>query len=765
MKIGRNERCPCGSGKKFKKCCGAGGTYTREERGEALIRLDEWIAAFEADERDDAHDEFWGRFIEYSDELPDNLATMSEGAEDAWYSFDRGAEDGETAVDRFLAEADVSDGERQFLEACRRASVRLYSIVGIVPGVSIKLLDVIEGGEITVTERTASRTVGMYEHVVARIVPRGPSGGPEIESGILHIPNMYKDVVIAQIRARRTKFLDANRGEGIDTFYKMLTPMFHDVWAGSFLDAQVPEVRTNRGEVMVPTTVRFDVVDATAFDRALDRPEAERDADGWRVEAFGRIERRGDQVVIETQTVEAGERARTQLEAWAGKAIQHRATVHENLQLAVKDRIRAQFLSGGSISDDDDEAPAIDPEFAEAVVLGHYGGHYRRWVDEPVPALDGATPREASRDPKLRAALLDLVQGLVSMYQKALRDKQPAYDPSWMWAELALVDSEAPRHPPPLVYERVGREVEGTIEIANAVGERVRREEVAVDQALAADLAAQRFLRGPGERTRPYLAMMSEFEAHRRKTFWVDESLAYMLDQTELDVVGRELRVPFPVCAFVFDDRHVLSLAERVLSRRDDDALAGQLLRVVTAHVAERVVGETGETRSLSITFACDALGADLPSLVHHEIPLTDDGRVQGYLDKVARLPPIDPPPPDMNPTRGLLRTVINAILYATSASVEPQTRSPGSTTSGGKSFSSEEVYFLPGTIDITRVRKLQELERAPDGRELLRRHMVRGHWRRAAKTWSDQRLRWIEPYWKGPDMAAIIEQAYRLKP
>ena len=24
-KVGRNEPCPCGSGKKYKKCCGAGG--------------------------------------------------------------------------------------------------------------------------------------------------------------------------------------------------------------------------------------------------------------------------------------------------------------------------------------------------------------------------------------------------------------------------------------------------------------------------------------------------------------------------------------------------------------------------------------------------------------------------------------------------------------------------------------------------------------------------------------------------------------------
>ena len=136
------------------------------------------------------------------------------------------------------------------------------------------------------------------------------------------------------------------------------------------------------------------------------------------------------------------------------------------------------------------------------------------------------------------------------------------------------------------------------------------------------------------------------------------------------------------------------------------------------------------------------------------------------YLDAIAPLPEIDPPPPDTSPVRGLLRTTINAILYATSASVTPERRSPParSRAKPRQVFSSDEVYYLPGTIDITRVRELQALERAPEGRALLRRHMVRGHWRRAAKNWTDRRLRWIEPYWKGPDMAAIIEHAYRLK-
>jgi hypothetical protein len=74
-------------------------------------------------------------------------------------------------------------------------------------------------------------------------------------------------------------------------------------------------------------------------------------------------------------------------------------------------------------------------------------------------------------------------------------------------------------------------------------------------------------------------------------------------------------------------------------------------------------------------------------------------------------------------------------------------------------------VYFLPGSIDISRVHRMQELDRVPSGRRLLHRFMVRGHWRRPAPDWSDQRMRWIAPYWKGPDLAAVIERTYRMKP
>jgi hypothetical protein len=75
-----------------------------------------------------------------------------------------------------------------------------------------------------------------------------------------------------------------------------------------------------------------------------------------------------------------------------------------------------------------------------------------------------------------------------------------------------------------------------------------------------------------------------------------------------------------------------------------------------------------------------------------------------------------------------------------------------------------EEVLFLPGHIDIRQTRRLAEVEASPNGRELLHRFMVRGHWRRANPSWKDPRPRWIEPYWKGPDLATILERQYRLR-
>jgi hypothetical protein len=259
---------------------------------------------------------------------------------------------------------------------------------------------------------------------------------------------------------------------------------------------------------------------------------------------------------------------------------------------------------------------------------------------------------------------------------------------------------------------------------------------------------------------------MVNFDLHRRKSFWVDESLAFMLANTDLDVRGSELRVPFASFALVFTDRHVLSLGERLVAREQGCPLVGHHLRVATVLVTE---SRSGRGRTLEVTFAFDSLGADLPYLVTHQVPVKEDEPVEHYLNALAPAAITASEVPNANPLRGLLQVLFNSILYATSAGVEPELRAPPARLPAREepsvSYSSNEVYFLPGAIEISQVRRMQALDRIPSGRAVLRRFMVRGHWRRPSANWSDKKMRWIEPYWKGPDLATVIEKTYKLKP
>ncbi|MHB8874527.1 MAG: hypothetical protein ACYC8T_12635, partial [Myxococcaceae bacterium] len=600
-------------------------------------------------------------------------------------------------------------------------------------------------------------------------------------------------LIAEQVRSRlssmREAFLAEHRGADVAAFYKEVPPFFHDAWVGSILEPVVPTLHNTDGEEMTISQVTFEVVDAQAMAAALDGAEGfERSGEAawsWSGKSarealvvLGTLQHREASLLLETNSVRRAERGRSLLESLAAGAVRHRSTTHQDMARLVKERVKS-----GKGKDLPRQEPAnqLPPGVAEALALNHYARHYRAWVDEAIPALEGKTPREAAKEPALREKLADLIRGLEGMYQGQLEAGAPAYDPSWMWRELGFEEHSAPTHPPPLAHERLAALHPGSAELCRTVAEQLRRapgfedaSTVVTDQAFRENLDVQRYLRGavagePGRLER-HLRLMLDFDLHRRKAFWVDESLAYLLDHSDLDVVGRELRVPFASFALVFTDRHVLSLAERMLAAGPECPLSGQLLRVATVYVTEQ---HAGEDRSLELCFALDALGADPPHLVRHALPLKEEGKVEAYLDAVAPQVAVEPAVPDTDPVRGLIRVAINAILYATSAGVEPQVRpgakkgarGPRSRHGPATTYSSDEVYFLPGAIEISQLRRMQELERVPDGRSILRRFMVRGHWRRAAASWEDQRMRWVQPYWKGPDLAAIIERTYKLKP
>ena len=275
---------------------------------------------------------------------------------------------------------------------------------------------------------------------------------------------------------------------------------------------------------------------------------------------------------------------------------------------------------------------------------------------------------------------------------------------------------------------------------------------------------------------------------HHRKTFWVDPPLAWALARTRLDLPGELLRLPFPCCALVFNDATTLELAER-LYQLDPDRRGTAPIRVVTVYLMESAEIR-GVERGLQAVICLDDLQGGWPYTLGRDLRIDDDADLDDIL--ASHFPDVDAEAIDpvfrSEPLKQLLHLAINAVLYATSAGIEIQpieSRVKGLRARMKKvkrprrrqikreiarflnEATGEDVFFLPGKIDIKQVERLQAAERIPDeesGHTLSTRFMVRGHWRRPAASWREQRPIWIEPYWKGPDLATVIERDYRLK-
>ncbi len=188
---GRNNPCPCGSGKKFKKCClekprGPAVAFTRDERESALDRLARFSRRDEfTRERDTAEALFWADWI--AGRAPDEVARALEleqsiVAFEEWFVFDYSLDSGGTLVERFLERhaRELRSGERRYLERMRLTQLRPYEITHVRIEEGLDLRDLWSGDRISVHERLGTRQLVRWDLIVGRIV-LGEQGVPVID--------------------------------------------------------------------------------------------------------------------------------------------------------------------------------------------------------------------------------------------------------------------------------------------------------------------------------------------------------------------------------------------------------------------------------------------------------------------------------------------------------------------------------------------------------------------------------------------------------
>ena len=466
MATGRNDPCPCGSGRKYKKCCLgrdaetaslAQAPWTDDDRDRALEQLDRFL------DRDDQQDlreggsvVFWGPLLEGLEE--DHVRELlgnptSQLACAYWTMFDFLPDDEQRFVERLLTHFPqrLGAGERRWLEAMRDSSVRLWELRDVEPGEGFSALDVWEGKRLVkVREHSASEDLVRWDLMVARLLEVSP-GVHEIEGPCLVLPATDKRPLLKSLRQQRRRLAKEDRDVSDSaSFFEIVYPLIHDHWVQTVADVPPPQLLTAEGDAMLFARVVFHVVDADALAGALaghaalesDDGNQGSPVEGWGWDwlepgegdgprrGLGRLELSGKRLTLETQSRDRAQRGRALVEELAGTAVRHRATTFEDPWQAVRN------------------APAPDPGEADrnrippadqARLLAEFQDeHYRKWLDESIPALGGLTPREAAATKTTRPQLVALLKDFESSEERGGREGRPVYDLRWIWRELGL---------------------------------------------------------------------------------------------------------------------------------------------------------------------------------------------------------------------------------------------------------------------------------------------------------------------------------------
>ena len=211
-KVRRNALCPCGSGKKYKKCCMAN---VREHTAETLSRRDgvmqalTWVGQHYKEATDRWVEDVW---------LADIIDVQRAGIISADTRI-RSIHD-VNLLEMLVAEGEFSEMEgearplqlilnttdlqlsalqREYLTQLSERPLRMYRTIACRPGESFTVSDALDGGaECVISDVYGSQMLDVGDVVGLRLMET--SGGWETSGSIYHIPDQYVDELEAQLR-------------------------------------------------------------------------------------------------------------------------------------------------------------------------------------------------------------------------------------------------------------------------------------------------------------------------------------------------------------------------------------------------------------------------------------------------------------------------------------------------------------------------------------------------------------------------------------
>ncbi|MDV6245294.1 SEC-C metal-binding domain-containing protein [Rhodococcus opacus] len=377
----RNDRCWCGSGRKFKACHLGRAEHPLEQRAGWLYQKAgsfaqgiEWrpLLISLAQIRSAHDDDPFALYHALDDPLVADVVMFECGV------FERFVEDRGV-----LLPADELLLAQQWLLAERS----VHEVEAVRPGEGLTLRDVRTGDRLEVTERTASRQLRVGDFFCARVVPAGST--MQIFGGI--------EPIEPGQRGRLIELLDSESTDP-EELVEFLSARFAP-----------PRLVTTDGHPMVACRAVFDVGDTAGIRRRLSRRfgaaagdrwtwteqgsvlgvlNLARDTEPWVLEVEAMNEPRFESLVDAVGAADPGARLREQTRTPAAELM---AQAQENVRPTHP-------------VDLDPEDPAIAAALDE-----HIRRYEQQWLDDSIPALGDHTPRQCAADPTRRDDLIRLL--------------------------------------------------------------------------------------------------------------------------------------------------------------------------------------------------------------------------------------------------------------------------------------------------------------------------------------------------------------------
>jgi len=446
-KVGRNDPCPCGSGRKYKKCHLAADqeAATPPRERDPVHELDEGLVD---DLMEFARERFGPGWLRGGEVFADPVGAIQLSA--PWFAYHHEVE-GKPAVEWYLAERGkhLSRATRGWLTAQRAAWLSVWEVTAVEPGSGMTLRDLLSDETREVCEVLASQTLVVRDAVLARVVDH---------DGASHLCGMYPSALApieaaevvrrarGRLRRKRAVPVERLREQAIGRY--LIRRWEEAVAERKAQPAGLRALANTDGDPFLLTRDHFAIAPGArpaieAKLAAMEGVEPPDEADeppayhflragnamhaSWDNTLIGEARFQASELVLETNSRERADALRARIESACGDGVRHRLREHED-PLSEKAALP-------SPSSNERAAEPPTPEAAQ-LLLAFKEQHYVSWPDEPLPALGGKTPRAAAATAQGRSSVDVLLKDMENHEQRA--GGEAPFDFSGLRRELGL---------------------------------------------------------------------------------------------------------------------------------------------------------------------------------------------------------------------------------------------------------------------------------------------------------------------------------------